>query len=64
MEEIRNEARATVNLIKAQTRNEYMKMLAINSKGMDTTDKAIIEEAKCEIRAKYFPKTSLVHVLF
>ena len=56
MEEIRNETKVRVNLIKDQTRNEDMKMLAINNEGMDPTDKAIIEEAKCEIRAKIFPQ--------
>ncbi|GJU83105.1 hypothetical protein Tco_1285470 [Tanacetum coccineum] len=48
MEEIGNEAREMVNLLKAQTRNEDMKMLAINTEGIDLVDKAIIEEAKRE----------------
>ncbi|GJZ28554.1 probable inactive histone-lysine N-methyltransferase SUVR2 [Tanacetum coccineum] len=56
MEEIRNEARARLQLINAQTRNEDMKMLAISTEGMDPIDKAIIEKVKCEIRAKYYPK--------
>ncbi|GKB72394.1 probable inactive histone-lysine N-methyltransferase SUVR2 [Tanacetum coccineum] len=56
MEEIRNEARARLQLINAQTRNEDMKMLAISTEGMDPMDKAIIEKVKCEIRAKYYPK--------
>nr|GEY47612.1 probable inactive histone-lysine N-methyltransferase SUVR1 [Tanacetum cinerariifolium] len=56
MEEIRNEARARLQLINAQTRNEDMKMLAINTEGMDPIDKAIIEKVKCEIRAKYYPQ--------
>jgi hypothetical protein len=50
MEEIRNKGNARVQLINAQTRNEDMiNMLAVNTEGMDPTDKAIIEEAKCEI---------------
>ncbi|GJT15577.1 putative reverse transcriptase domain-containing protein [Tanacetum coccineum] len=46
MEEIRNEARARVQLINAQTRNEDMKMFATNTEGMDPINATIIEEAK------------------
>ncbi|GJX39243.1 hypothetical protein Tco_0252546 [Tanacetum coccineum] len=53
MKEIRNEAKAWVQLINTQTRNEDMKMLAVNTERMDPIDTAIIEEAKHEIRAKY-----------
>ena len=67
MEEVRNETREGVNLIKSKTRNEDLKMLAINTGGMDPLDKHIIEEAKKEIRVKDYLqkiKTSLVYVYF
>lgn len=56
MKEIRNEVEARVQLINAHTRNEDMKMLAVNTEGMNPIDKAIIEEAKYKIRAKYYPQ--------
>nr|GEV53355.1 hypothetical protein [Tanacetum cinerariifolium] len=49
VEEIRNEVRARIELIKPQSRNEDLKMLAINIDVMDPVNKAIIEEAKREI---------------
>ncbi|GJS48925.1 hypothetical protein Tco_0599046 [Tanacetum coccineum] len=51
MKEIRYETRARVEFLKSQTRSGDLRTLAINTEGMDEIHKAIIEEAKNEIRA-------------
>ncbi|GKG28786.1 hypothetical protein Tco_0416151, partial [Tanacetum coccineum] len=48
--------RVRVKLINVQTRNKDGKMIAVNTEGIDPIDKAVIEEAKREIRAKYYPQ--------
>ncbi|GJY00149.1 putative ubiquitinyl hydrolase 1 [Tanacetum coccineum] len=49
MEEMRNETRERVNLIKAQTKNEDMRTLAINIDGMNPSKKEI-KDQKCKVR--------------
>nr|GFB58668.1 hypothetical protein [Tanacetum cinerariifolium] len=53
MKETRNEIKEGVNSIKAQTKNEDTRTLAINIDKMNPVDNTIIEEAKKEIRANY-----------
>ncbi|GJS53954.1 hypothetical protein Tco_0627316 [Tanacetum coccineum] len=50
MEEMNNESKERVNLIKAKTWNEDMRMLAIN------TDRVDPEESKKNLRQIFFPK--------
>nr|GEW54787.1 hypothetical protein [Tanacetum cinerariifolium] len=57
MAEMKNETSARVELLQSRTQNENLMTLAINIGEMDPTDMAIIEEAKEEIRPKYFPQS-------